>query len=128
MLIGVPKEVKNNESRVAMTPAGVNELVRRGHKVMVEKSAGVGSGFSDTEYVTAGAEMVDTAMKAWSAELVVKVKEPIAQEYDLMVPGQLLFTYLHLAAMSGHVPVFIYLLNSGRISYQSKNTKGRTAI
>lgn len=98
MLIGVPKEVKNNESRVAMTPAGVHELVRRGHKVMVEKSAGVGSGFSDTEYVTAGAEMVDTAMKAWSAELVVKVKEPITQEYDLMVPGQLLFTYLHLAA------------------------------
>ncbi len=98
MLIGVPKEVKNNESRVAMTPAGVHELVRRGHKVMVETSAGVGSGFSDADYVSAGAEMVDTAKQAWSAELVVKVKEPIAQEYDLMVPGQLLFTYLHLAA------------------------------
>ena len=98
MLIGVPKEVKNNESRVAMTPAGVHELVRRGHKVMVETSAGVGSGFSDADYISAGAEMVDTAKQAWSAELVVKVKEPIAQEYDLMVPGQLLFTYLHLAA------------------------------
>ncbi len=98
MLIGVPKEVKNNESRVAMTPAGVHELVRRGHKVMVETGAGVGSGFSDADYVSAGAEMVDTAKQAWSAELVVKVKEPIAQEYDLMVPGQLLFTYLHLAA------------------------------
>ncbi len=98
MLIGVPKEVKNNESRVAMTPAGVHELVRRGHKVMVETGAGVGSGFSDADYISAGAEMVDTAKQAWSAELVVKVKEPIAQEYDLMVPGQLLFTYLHLAA------------------------------
>jgi alanine dehydrogenase len=98
VIIGVPKEVKNNESRVAMTPAGVHELVRRGHKVMVEKSAGVGSGFADADYIAAGAEMVDTAKQAWSAELVVKVKEPIAQEYDLMVPGQLLFTYLHLAA------------------------------
>jgi alanine dehydrogenase len=98
VLIGVPKEVKNNESRVAMTPAGVHELVRRGHKVMVENSAGVGSGFQDSDYRAAGAELVETAKQAWSAELVVKVKEPIAQEYDLMVPGQLLFTYLHLAA------------------------------
>ena len=98
MLIGVPKEVKNNESRVAMTPAGVHELVRRGHKVMVEQAAGVGSGFTDAEYQAAGAEIVESAKTAWSAELVVKVKEPIAQEYDLMVPGQVLFTYLHLAA------------------------------
>ncbi|NBU22610.1 MAG: alanine dehydrogenase [Actinobacteria bacterium] len=98
MLIGVPKEVKNNESRVAMTPAGVHELVRRGHEVIVEVSAGVGSGFPDAEYVAAGARMVPSAKEAWSAELVVKVKEPIAQEYPLMVPGQLLFTYLHLAA------------------------------
>jgi len=98
VLIGVPKEVKNNESRVAMTPAGVHELVRRGHEVVVEKSAGVGSGFQDSDYLAAGAELVETAKQAWSAKLVVKVKEPIAQEYDLMVPGQLLFTYLHLAA------------------------------
>ncbi|BDQ00460.1 alanine dehydrogenase [Aquiluna sp. KACHI24] len=98
MKIGVPKEVKNNESRVAMTPAGVHELVRRGHQVSVEHNAGVGSGFSDSEYEAAGAQIVATAKEAWSCELVVKVKEPIAQEYPLMVPGQLLFTYLHLAA------------------------------
>jgi alanine dehydrogenase len=81
-----------------MTPAGIHELVRRGHQVMVEQSAGVGSGFADSDYQAAGAEIVATAKEAWFAELVVKVKEPIAQEYPLMVPGQLLFTYLHLAA------------------------------
>ena len=99
MLVGVPKEIKNNENRVAMTPAGVHELTQRGHKVLIEKNAGVGSGFSDDEYMKAGAEIAADAAKVWAeAEMIVKVKEPIEPEYKLMRKGQVLFTYLHLAA------------------------------
>ena len=99
MLVGVPKEIKNNENRVAMTPAGVHELTQRGHKVLIEKGAGVGSGFSDDEYMRAGAEIASDAPKVWAeAEMIVKVKEPIEPEYKLMRKGQVLFTYLHLAA------------------------------
>ena len=99
MLVGVPKEIKNNENRVAMTPAGVHELVVRGHQVLVESSAGIGSGFSDQDYVSAGASLAESAAEVWkSADLIVKVKEPIAAEYPLMRKGQVLFTYLHLAA------------------------------
>ena len=99
MLVGVPKEIKNNENRVAMTPAGVHELTQRGHKVLIEKSAGVGSGFSDDDYTKAGAEIALDAPKVWAeAEMIVKVKEPIEPEYKLMRKGQVLFTYLHLAA------------------------------
>ena len=99
MLVGVPKEIKNNENRVAMTPAGVHELTQRGHKVLIEKSAGVGSGFSDDEYKKAGADIAADAAKVWAeAEMIVKVKEPIEPEYKLMRKGQVLFTYLHLAA------------------------------
>ena len=99
MLVGVPKEIKNNENRVAMTPAGVHELVVRGHKVLIETSAGVGSGFSDQDYLEAGAELSGSAADVWAkADMIVKVKEPIAAEYPLMRKGQVLFTYLHLAA------------------------------
>ncbi|MEY4410195.1 MAG: alanine dehydrogenase [Actinomycetota bacterium] len=99
MLVGVPKEIKNNENRVAMTPAGVFELVNRGHQVLVETGAGVGSGFSNQDYLDAGAKIVDSAGEVWgAAEMIVKVKEPIAAEYPLMRKGQVLFTYLHLAA------------------------------
>ncbi len=99
MLVGVPKEIKNNENRVAMTPAGVQELVARGHQVLIETSAGVGSGFSDSDYQAAGAEIAKDAKAVWAAaDLIVKVKEPIAAEYPLMRKGQTLFTYLHLAA------------------------------
>jgi alanine dehydrogenase len=99
MLVGVPKEIKNNESRVAMTPAGVHELVVRKHKVLIQAGAGEGSGFSDQDYIDAGAEIATKAEDVWGrAELVVKVKEPIAAEYPLMRKGQVLFTYLHLAA------------------------------
>ncbi len=97
MKIGVPKEIKPMEFRVAMTPGGVESLVRRGHEVLVEKGAGVGSGMSDAEYAEAGARLV-SAEEAWGAELVVKVKEPLPQEYKYLRPGLLLFTYLHLAA------------------------------
>ena len=98
MRIGVPKEVKNHEYRVALTPAGAHELSGRGHDVRVERGAGVGSSISDEEYLAAGAKLVDTADEAWDAELVLKVKEPVAEEYHRMREGQTLFTYLHLAA------------------------------
>lgn len=98
MIIGVPTEIKNDEYRVAMTPAGVKQLVQHGHQVLVEQSAGEGSRFSDEQYEEVGARVVPTAADAWGAELVVKVKEPQASEYDFLRPDLVLFTYLHLAA------------------------------
>ncbi len=99
MLVGVPREVKNHEYRVAITPAGVLELVHRGHDVLVETGAGVGSSLADADYVAAGARVVPTADELWaSAELVLKVKEPMPEEYPRLRAGQILFTYLHLAA------------------------------
>jgi alanine dehydrogenase len=99
MRIGVPKEVKNNEYRVAITPIGVHELVSRGHEVIVQTGAGLGSQIPDAEYVAAGARLVDDADEVWGqAELVLKVKEPVAEEYHRLRPGLVLFTYLHLAA------------------------------
>ncbi|AXH34909.1 alanine dehydrogenase [Humibacter sp. BT305] len=106
MLVGVPKEIKNNENRVSMTPAGVFELARHGHQVMVEHGAGVGSSIPDSEYEAAGARMVDVDT-VWSAEMVVKVKEPIEPEYGRMRDGQLLFTYLHLAAAESLVEALL---------------------
>jgi alanine dehydrogenase len=97
--VGIPKEIKNHEYRVAITPAGVLELVRHGHEVVVEESAGVGSSIPDTDYVRAGATILGSADEVWgTADLVLKVKEPIAAEYHRMRAGQVLFTYLHLAA------------------------------
>ncbi len=99
MQIGVPKEIKNNEFRVAITPAGVHELVVNGHQVFVEQGAGVGSSISDDEYAAAGAQILADADAVWAAgDLILKVKEPIADEYHRMRQGQTLFTYLHLAA------------------------------
>ncbi|HEX6235100.1 MAG TPA: alanine dehydrogenase [Jiangellaceae bacterium] len=99
MFVGVPTEVKNNEFRVAITPAGVHELVRNGHEVVIQHGAGVGSSISDAEYVAAGAQIADTADDVWGqADLVLKVKEPVADEYHRMRRDQVLFTYLHLAA------------------------------
>ncbi|PZQ90590.1 MAG: alanine dehydrogenase [Leifsonia xyli] len=99
MRVGVPAEVKNNERRVALTPAGVDALVARGHEVLVQQGAGLGARLSDDEYRAAGAEIVATAEEVWgSAELLIKVKEPIASEYGLLSADQVLFTYLHLAA------------------------------
>ena len=97
MRIGVPKEIKTLENRVAMTPGGVESLTRRGHEVLVEAGAGVGSGLADEDYTRAGARLT-TAAEAWGAEMVVKVKEPIASEYPYLRKDLLLFTYLHLAA------------------------------
>ena len=98
MLVGVPKEIKDNEYRVAMTPAGVNQLIDNGHEVLVQQSAGDGSRFTDGQYVAVGAKIVPTAADAWGAEMVVKVKEPVAAEYGFLRSDLLLFTYLHLAA------------------------------
>ncbi|NGY63777.1 alanine dehydrogenase [Lentzea sp. NEAU-D13] len=99
MLVGVPKEIKNHEYRVAITPAGVVELVRRGHEVVIEHDAGAGSSFPDHEYTAAGARIAATADEVWGlADLVLKVKEPIEPEYHRMRRDQVLFTYLHLAA------------------------------
>src|SRR3954467_12626661 len=97
MRIGVPKEIKNNENRVAMTPAGVFNLLKFGHEVYIEKGAGVGSGFTDENYVSAGAKIVETASEAWSTEMVMKVKEPLPSEYKHFRADLILFTYLHLA-------------------------------
>ncbi|MEI4831943.1 alanine dehydrogenase [Bacillus sp. FJAT-53711] len=97
MRIGVPGEIKNNENRVAMTPAGVVHLIRNNHEVFIQKGAGLGSGFTDEQYVEAGAKIVETAEEAWSMEMVMKVKEPIASEYKYFREGLVLFTYLHLA-------------------------------
>ena len=98
MKIGVPKEIKNNENRIAVTPAGVMQFVSNGHEVFVEKNAGLGSGFTDAEYIEAGASIVDTAAEAWACEMVMKVKEPIKPEYQFFRSDLILFTYLHLAA------------------------------
>lgn len=98
MLVGVPKEIKDNEYRVAMTPAGVKHLIERGHEVLVEQHAGDGSLFPDEQYRAVGAKIVPAAADAWGADLVVKVKEPIASEYGYLRSDLLLFTYLHLAA------------------------------
>jgi alanine dehydrogenase len=99
MRVGVPKEVKNHEYRVAITPVGVHELVERGHEVFVERGAGIGSSIPDEEYEAAGAKILDSADEVWgNAETVLKVKEPVAEEYHRMRDGLVLFTYLHLAA------------------------------
>jgi alanine dehydrogenase len=98
MIIGVPKEIKTREYRVGMTPAGVRQLLKRGHAVNVEKGAGEGSGIKDEQYVQAGATIVPTAKDAWAADMVVKVKEPQRSEYVQFRSGLILYTYLHLAA------------------------------
>lgn len=99
MIVGVPKEIKNNENRVALTPAGAEMLASAGHKVLVERHAGEGSGFADEAYAAAGADIVPEAKAVWAdADMIVKVKEPLPQEYAYFREGQILFTYLHLAA------------------------------
>ena len=98
MIVGLPKEVKDNENRVGLVPAGVKALTDSGHKVLVERAAGEGSGVTDGEYMAAGGQIINTADEVWaSSDMVVKVKEPIAVEYPRMRPGLVLFTYLHLA-------------------------------
>jgi alanine dehydrogenase len=99
MIVGVPKEIKNKENRVAMVVAGVRALTQAGHKVLVQQNAGVGAGISDEEYRKSGATIVDSAKDVFAkSDMIVKVKEPLPEEYPLLREGQILFTYLHLAA------------------------------
>ena len=99
MIIGVPKEIKTEETRVAVTPTGVSGFTARNHKVLVEKGAGLGSALSDRAYQNAGAILVESAKQVWDeSDLIMKVKEPQASEFPLLRPGLILFTYLHLAA------------------------------
>jgi len=98
MIVGVPKEIKNNENRVGITPAGVTAFIQNGHEVWIESKAGLGSGFSDEEYAAAGAKIKRTGKEVWAADMVIKVKEPLAEEYAYFREGLILYTYLHLAA------------------------------
>lgn len=126
MRIGIPTEIKNNENRVAITPAGVHELVRRGHEVFIQAGAGVGSSFSDESYVAQGATILATAEDVWQkGDLLLKVKEPIAAEYPLLRKDQVLFTYLHLAASR---PCTEALVSAGgvAIAYETVQLQNRS--
>jgi alanine dehydrogenase len=128
MRIGLPKEIKDGENRVGLTPGAVKALTRRGHQVLVETGAGTGSFLSDDEYQASGAEIVPSAAGAWAAEMIVKVKEPIPSEYHFLRADQLLFTYLHLAADRQLTDV---LLKSGitAIAYETVQTaEGRLPL
>jgi alanine dehydrogenase len=113
MIVGVPKEIKSNESRVALTPAGAMELTKRGHTVYVQHDAGIGSGFEDEEYVEAGAKILKTAKEVFKkGEMIMKVKEPIEQEYDLIEERHLVFTYFHFASSK---PLTQAMIKSGAV-------------
>ena len=118
MVIGVAKEIKNNEFRVGLTPNAASEYVKAGHTVLIEKDAGVGSSFTDAEYVAAGCQIVETAAEAWAADMVIKVKEPLESEYKYFRKDLILYTYLHLAADK---PLTEALLASGvkAIAYET---------
>jgi alanine dehydrogenase len=126
MRVGIPTEIKNNENRVAITPAGVHELVRRGHEVYIQQGAGIGSGFQDADFSDQGATILPTAEDVWAAgDLLLKVKEPIKAEYSLMRADQVLFTYLHLAASRECTDA---LLSAGTtaIAYETVQLPNRT--
>ncbi len=123
MIVGIPKEVKNNEFRVSTTPAGVHALAAN-HTVLVEKGAGLGSAITDDEYVKAGAQIIDSADEVWAkADMIIKVKEPIASEYHRMRRGQILFTYLHLAASRECTDALI-ASGTTAIAYETVEAKG----
>ena len=122
MLIGLPKEIKDNESRVGLTPATVKTLTRRGHQVLVQTGAGAGSSLLDEEYQAAGAQIVPYAEDAWAADLVVKVKEPIASEYQYLRQDLLLFTYLHLASDQALTEALLASGTTG-IAYETVQTE-----
>lgn len=123
MIIGIPKEIKNNENRVGCTPAGVKELVKAGHEVYVQATAGIGSGFSDEEYIKAGAKMLPTIEDTYAkAEMIIKVKEPIEPEYALVRKGQVLFTYFHFASDRALLDA---MLKSGAICIAYETVRGR---
>jgi alanine dehydrogenase len=122
MKVGVPREIKTKEARVALVPAGVEALIQAGHEVWVERGAGEGSGWMDEDYVSAGGQVVGTADEVWGvADLIVKVKEPVPVEWPRLRPGQILFTYLHLAASE---PLTRALLDSGAVALAYETVEG----
>ena len=128
MIIGVPKEIKEQEYRVALLPSGAYQLIKRGHKVVVETGAGIGAGYPDAEYMSAGAKVVGTHEEVFAqADLIVKVKEPLSIELPLLRPGQILFTYLHLAASK---PLTEALMKSGAtcIAYETIEVNRRLPL
>src|SRR6266513_422721 len=128
MIIGVPKEIKEQEQRVALLPAAAEQLKRRGHSVVVRKNAGLGAGYADEDYLKAGAEIVDSAEEVFKrADMIVKVKEPLPAEFPLLRKGQILFTYLHLAASK---PLTEALLKSGAtaIAYETIQVNNRLPL
>lgn len=126
MIIGIPKEIKNNENRVSLIPAGVQALVESGHKILIEKNAGVGSGFNDSDYLSTGAEIIESNIEVFQkADLIVKVKEPLESEYDLFKEGQNLFTYLHLASNPVLTNVLLKKKVTG-IAYETVQLKDRS--
>ena len=121
MLIGIPKEIKNNENRVGLTPSGVQALIERGHQVLVEANAGAGSHFNDEDYQAIGATIVGSAKEAWDVDMVIKVKEPLDSEYQYFKQGLTLFTYLHLAAEKGLTQALVDNKVTG-IAYETVQT------
>ena len=128
MIIGVPKEIKDHEYRVGLIPSGAYQLIKRGHRVVVERNAGAGAGYSDAEYVQAGATLVnDHAAVFEQAGLVVKVKEPLPSEYELLQPGQFLYTYLHLAASQPLTEALMKARITG-LAYETIEVNGRLPL
>ncbi|MCY6369767.1 alanine dehydrogenase [Clostridium ganghwense] len=126
MIIGVPKEIKNNENRVAITPSGVEAFLKNGHNVIVEDKAGLGSGISNEEFIEAGAEIVESAKGVYDrAGMILKVKEPLKEEYSLLKEGQILFTYLHLAASLELTKALLYKKIIG-IAYETVQLKNKS--
>ncbi|MBJ6762413.1 alanine dehydrogenase [Myxococcaceae bacterium JPH2] len=120
MIVGVPKEIKTREYRVGMVPAGVRALTSAGHTVLVETNAGVGSGIPDSEYQRVGAKIINTADEVWkSAEMIVKVKEPIAPEYERIQPGQIIYTYFHLAGVDPELTKTLVKKKAAAVAYET---------
>ncbi len=128
MIIGVPKEIKNHENRVALTPAGVFALVKDGHTVLIETNAGLGSGFTDADYVKQGAQIVSGPAEAWAAEMVLKVKEPLKEEYGFLREDLTLFTYLHMAPAPALADAMLAAKTTG-IAYETvRNNNGQLPL
>ena len=128
MIVGVPKEIKVLEARVALTPAGVREFIKNGHQVLIESNAGLGSAIPDSAYQSEGAEIVKSAAEVWKrSEMIMKVKEPLPSEYQLMRSGQILFTYLHLAASKDCTDALVQAKNVA-IAYETVEANGQLPL
>ena len=122
MLIGIPKEIKDKENRVALTPSGASSFIKDGHQVRIQTNAGIGSGFKNEDYISAGAEIVDSAAAAWDADLVMKVKEPQQKEFQYL-KDNILFTYLHLAGVTPSLTEALLKVNTTAIAYETVEDK-----